>query len=1266
MKVLIANRGEIAVRLIKACKELEFHSTAIYSDEDASAPHVRLADKAIALSDQGSRAYLDSHNILRICREQGIEAVVPGYGFLSENNEFVQLLQDAKIVFVGPTSEAIRAFGLKHSARELAVRAKVPVVPGTGIISTTEEAFREADRLGYPVMVKATAGGGGMGLQVCRSPSELEGAIAMVRSRGEALFKDSGLFIEKYVEHGRHIEGQIFGNGLGQVLWFGERECSVQRRHQKVLEESPSPFVVRRPELREKLKEASVALAASVSYKSVGTVEFLVDDETGDFYFLEMNTRLQVEHGVTELVYNVDLVQLMLLQAQAELSPSGGLTGPALERFVRTSGPSGHAIEVRVYAENPANGFRPAPGTLTNVEFPTGAGIRVDSWVESGTVITPSFDPLLAKMMVHAATRQDALNQMSKALSSTALCGPPTNLHFLQAIVAHKDIQSGYTTTNLLETRFSYEQSAIEFEDGGVYSTVQDLLGRKGYSCGVPVSGPMDNVSLRIANMLVGNDEQTEGLEITHAGPRFKVHGKVILALCGAEFDFEIDRCPASMWTTHIVGPGSIVTIGSRKGPGCRAYLAILGGFPDVGRYLGSKSTTPSLNWGGFQGRTIRAGDYLRLDSPSPNRLANASTYTLPAEHRPKFDQVYTINTLPGPYDSEEFLAPAGRQDFYETVWKVAFNSTRTGIRLEGPPPQWSRGDGGEGGSHPSNMLGYGYPIGGLSFTGDSAVVFASDAPGQSGFICIQTVITSQLWKLGQLAPGDEVKFSPCSWKDALAYERRLEACLNAVRQSLQNTCTNTPAQTKPNSNHAEGETTVSRITTVTIPRSLGTSVLYERSESNTNTEGAAAAVGLPRFVIRQGGDRGLLCDYGRQVFDLNFRARAQRLLLDIRDRTPRGFIKSSRPHTNGVLILFDPAVIDQREAVATLINLEASIEDIRKLAVPSRIFRLPFVFDARECAESTERYMKTQRPYATYLPDNIDFIRRNNALATRQDVFKSVAGVPFLILTCGGLMGLPILIQIDPRLRLVVPKANPSRTTTPAGALGTGGNTSAIYPVESPGGYLLWGITIPGVPFDTFGRKPGYTTEKPWLFEAFDRVIFESVTRAEFDDITRRFQAGLYTISVEDGTFDLGEYNDLVEKTRDTVAELRERQRHCAAVELKKENELLQRWAAEKEADRVRLAAEKSTKAVKHDDPSLKKVIATMNARVWKVVAEVGTEVESGSPVLILEAMKMEITVAAPAQCASYEVVELTVREGEMVNAGDVLAVVRPTKERN
>lgn len=419
----------------------------------------------------------------------------------------------------------------------------------------------------------------------------------------------------------------------------------------------------------------------------------------------------------------------------------------------------------------------------------------------------------------------------------------------------------------------------------------------------------------------------------------------------------------------------------------------------------------------------MRAGDVLHIDKESSQKASATRSYTLPECLVPSVETTRSVYTLPGPYDTDEFITPKGKESFFDTVWKVAFSSSRGGIRLEGPAPEWSRETGGEGGSHPSNVLGYGYPIGGLSFTGDSAVVFTADSPVQSGFISLQTVLSCELWKMGQLKPGDEVRFSQCSWTQAQALERQLDHFLRCVSDAVR-------AET------TEDYSLALRIISDPTP---GGSVLYER---------AASKDGLPRFIIRQAGDRGVICDFGSQVFDLNDRVRVQELVQTIFDEPPSGFERVSRPHTMSVFVAFDPATIDQAKAVSTLINLEKSCTGAPVLR--GKTIYLPMVFDAEENKQATQKYIETQRPYATYLPDNIDFIRRNNGLETRDDVLRAVDGVPFLALASSGLMGLPIIMQVDPRKRLTVPKSNPSRSITPAGALGTGGNTSAIYPVKS------------------------------------------------------------------------------------------------------------------------------------------------------------------------------------------------------------------------
>jgi urea carboxylase len=360
-----------------------------------------------------------------------------------------------------------------------------------------------------------------------------------VQSRGKTLFKNPGVFIEAFYPASHHIEVQIFGNGQGQAIHFGERECSIQRRHQKVIEECPSPFVEKHIDLRKKLGDAAVRLAESINYGSAGTIEYLVDDKSGDFFFLEMNTRLQVEHGITELCYDVDLVELMLKQADAQLTGKPGLHGSTLKQM-QPSNPSGAAIEARVYAENPLKDYAPSPGLLQRVEWKDVPGSRIDTWVFTGSRITPNYDPLIAKAMVHCASREEAITEMRNLLTQSSICGPPTNLDFLASIVDDSRFKAGNTMTSFLQ-HFNYSPTAIDVVSAGAYTLIQDLPGRPTVGKGIPHSGPMDPMAFQIANLLVGNQRGKEGLEITLSGPELRFITSAIVALCGAPMEATLD-----------------------------------------------------------------------------------------------------------------------------------------------------------------------------------------------------------------------------------------------------------------------------------------------------------------------------------------------------------------------------------------------------------------------------------------------------------------------------------------------------------------------------------------------------------------------------------------------------------------------------------------------------------------------------------------------------------------------------------------------------
>ncbi len=430
-KVLIANRGVIACRIIRTLKRMGVGSVAVYSEADRHSMHVAQADEAVFIGGAApSESYLSIDAILEAARKTGAQAIHPGYGFLSENAGFAERCEQNGIVFIGPDPASLKSFGSKHTARELAAASKVPLLPGTGLLDTAADAVAAAKEMGFPVMLKSTAGGGGIGMRLCSTEAELLTAFDSVRRLSESSFGSGGLFIEKFVTRARHIEVQIFGDGAGEVIALGERDCSTQRRNQKVIEETPAPGLTK--VMRAELLDAAVRLTQASGYKSAGTVEFIYDADVNKFYFLEVNTRLQVEHGVTEEVTGVDLVEWMVLLAAAgEMPPLGSMD-------IR---PWGHSIQVRVYAEDPGNKFRPSPGRLSQVSWSHEA--RIETWVESGTEVTTHYDPMLAKVIVHDETRLGANLKMRQALRDSRVAGLESNMEFLRQVVEAPSLLRG-------------------------------------------------------------------------------------------------------------------------------------------------------------------------------------------------------------------------------------------------------------------------------------------------------------------------------------------------------------------------------------------------------------------------------------------------------------------------------------------------------------------------------------------------------------------------------------------------------------------------------------------------------------------------------------------------------------------------------------------------------------------------------------------------------------------------------------------------------
>ncbi|MFJ6087461.1 5-oxoprolinase/urea amidolyase family protein [Streptomyces sp. NPDC092369] len=738
--LLVANRGEIAVRIIRTARELGLRTIAVYSDPDRSAPHVRLADEAVRLGPAPAKeSYLDADLVLKAAKDAGAGAIHPGYGFLSEDAAFARRCEDAGIVFVGPTPEQLELFGAKHTARAAAEAAGVQLAPGTGLLADLDEALAQAALIGYPVMLKATGGGGGIGMSACRSAAELTDAWERVQRVAAASFSSAGVFLERLVEHARHVEVQVFGDGDGKVVTFGDRDCSLQRRNQKVVEEAPAPDLP--DHVRTQLAFSARDLCASVGYRSAGTVEFVYDAAREAAYFLEVNTRLQVEHPVTEEIYGVDLVAWMLRLAGGERD------------VVRDPGPPhGHAVEARLYAEDPSREHRPSAGLLTRVEFPT--GVRVDGWVETGTEVTTSYDPMLAKVIAYGPDRAHALRRLDEALGRTRVDGIETNLGLVRAALADRDFGAATHSTATLAA-VTDPTPRVEVVTGGTLTTVQDWPGRTGYwQVGVPPCGPMDDRSFRLGNRALGNPEGAPGLECTLQGPTLRFTHATTVCVTGAPAPVTVDGAPVAQWEPVTVPAGAVLEIGTPSQHGLRTYVLFAGGGLDVPAFLGSASTFTLGRFGGHGGRALRTGDVLHGGT-----LAEGTP--VPPADRPAFGAVWDVAAVEGPHAAPEFFTEDDIHDFYAADWKVHFNSARTGVRLVGPKPRWARTDGGEAGLHPSNIHDTPYSVGAVDYTGDMPVLLGPDGPSLGGFVCPATVTSQERWKLGQFRPGDTVRFRP-------------------------------------------------------------------------------------------------------------------------------------------------------------------------------------------------------------------------------------------------------------------------------------------------------------------------------------------------------------------------------------------------------------------------------------------------------------------------------------------------------------------------
>ena len=1278
-KVLVANRGEIACRIIRSCKQNGLSTIGVFSSEDCDSMHVMESDESYVLPGVGANAYINIEEIVKVATTYGADAVVPGYGFLSENSNFAEALEKEGIIFAGPSVESVETFGLKHSARVLAEKNDVPIAPGTNLIENSEEAVTAAASIGYPIMIKSTAGGGGMGLKVAYNEKELVESFAEVISRGKTLFKNSGAFLEKYVEAGRHIEVQVFGNGKGDVIAVGERECSIQRRHQKVIEEAPSPFIAldsyNHKELRTKLSKCAINLAASINYKSAGTVEFLVDDKTGEFYFLEMNTRLQVEHGISELIYNVDLMKLMLLQAEYEAQGEVGIPVEVLKAEgdydVDENGiaiPNGHAIEVRVYAENPVKNFQPSPGILHMVDFPkqvsNGCKLRIDHWVSTGSKVSPYFDPLLAKVMVWGPDRNKATLGMIEALQNTHINGPTINIEYLTEILKSCHFQSGYTLTSFLNTTFDFEPQLMEFIQPGAYTTIQDLPGRESYGAGIPLGGPVDGLSFQLGNLIVGNERATAGLEISLKGPTIKFHTSATICLTGGEFKFKINGKKAPMFTSITIPSGSTIKIGDAIGNGARAYLTIKGGLPDVAPYLGSKACTPTLNLGGHQGRMIMGGDCIAVTKQDNNGEV-VYGFELPLSSRPNIEDVdkensiWTIRTISGPHDSPDICDPEKLKAFYNTVYSVNLNSNRGCTRLDGQADVFSRTTGKDGGAHPSNILEYPYPTCGVSVVGSIMSLFGVDGSTLSGFVCITVPAKCDWWKFGQSPVGSKIQFKAVSYDDAIKMNKLQDQFLVDLEAGIKESKQLPLFKDELDSYETDDV-------------KLYSSTLYHRD----------ATEDLPELTIRQAGEKLVVIDFGIEKFTLLNNGRQRQLILNIENYDKSSSFSKSIIRTeasSGAMgVMFDFNTISRSQLVDTIIDLESKIPSTKDLVIKSKLYKLPLCFEHSALTHCIERYMHSQRPYAPYLPDNAEFVMRANNLTEKQQFKSKVIGQTQCVTAVSFLCGNTLSVNLDPRTRFKTGKYNPARTFTPKGAIGSGSVGNSIYSIDSPGGYMIWGMVLPDLTWNTFNRLKVFEEGKPWFFDTFDQIEYYEVNEEELNDLNGQLLAGKLDIETKEVEFDFGKYNTFLESIDEELTELNNEKLLAMEKLIQEEDESRDKWLAELEQGKT----SKNTDGNLLNDPSVTKVLCNMAANIFKINVKPGDIVAGDTVLVVLEAMKMEIPIRAvnedsdsdseeepemaakkdtkPSGDVKYEVVSLAAEEGDVVGSGSVLLLMK------
>jgi urea carboxylase len=851
------------------------------------------------------------------------------------------------------------------------------------------------------------------------------------------------------LQNARRVAVAVLGDGAGRAVALGDVDVTLRAAG---LVQAPAAV---EEAVRPKIHSAAARLVRAVEYRGAANVEFLYDSETERFYFLRVGTHLAPENLLIEELTGLDLMEWMLRLGAGETVqlPQATIAGGAMQAQIR--------------AEDPWKKCAPTAGRLVALRFPE--HVRVEAAAGAG-------DEVCGGLLAVVTARGD----IAAALEATELSGVETNLRYLRQLSRG---QKG-----------AYRSHAFEVLQAGTQTTVQDYPGRLGYwDVGVPPSGPMDALSFRMANRIVGNADGEAALEITVLGPTLRFRSRAVVAVTGAPFAVTLNDAPAPMWTPVEVPAGGTLKIGACGGAGLRCYLAVRGGL-DVPEYLGSKSTFILGKFGGAAGRILQSGDVLHWTDCAISEPAAAAVL-------PEITRAWTIGVLYGPHGAPDYFTARDIDTFFGAEWRVHHNSDRTGVRLIGPKPEWARKDGGEAGLHPSNIHDNAYAIGSLDFTGDMPVILGPDGPSLGGFVCPAVIVQAELWKLGQLRPGDTVHFVPMRLADAEAMERQIEAVIATLSGEL-------PRLPEP---AREGP------------------VLFARPDRG------------PGIVCRADGDKYLLVEYGPNVLDMKLRYRAHRLEQRLRAAALPGMIDI----TAGIRSLqlhYDSRKLRRQELLEAIDAFDRELTGAGAGdAVEARVVHLPLSWDDPATRLAIERYMQSVRPDAPWCPSNIEFIRRINGLRSVDDVYRTVFSASYLVLGLGDVyLGAPVATPLDPRHRLVTTKYNPARTWTPENAVGIGGAYLCVYGMEGPGGYQFVGRTLQM--WNSWRTSRDFEPGRPWLLRLFDQIRFYPVSAQELLELRQEFHHGRFTLRTEPARFSLAEYEGFLAEIARETAEFEQR----------------------------------------------------------------------------------------------------------------------------